>query len=71
MYILTAECEWNSWGEWEGCTKTCGGGVKYRKRTQKTASVNGEVVCDDEQKVLLNCLTDACPGLKLLIIVTY
>ena len=70
MYILTVECEWNSWGDWVGCTKTCGGGVKSRTRNQKTVSVNGEALCDEKMIQRLLCDKDACPGLKLLIIVT-
>ena len=31
--------EWSEWGDFDGCTRTCGGGVRTRRRF----CINGEV----------------------------
>eukprot|EP00929_Paragymnodinium_shiwhaense_P017134 TRINITY_DN1260_c0_g2_i1.p1 TRINITY_DN1260_c0_g2~~TRINITY_DN1260_c0_g2_i1.p1 ORF type:complete len:1993 (+),score=486.90 TRINITY_DN1260_c0_g2_i1:90-6068(+) len=35
------DCEWYDWSKWSGCSCSCGGGSKRRKRSIKTRPVNG------------------------------
>lgn len=61
------DCEWDSWTEWQGCSKTCGEAVSKRSRIRKTYEEYGGHVCwgteDDEQPCTLDpCPVDCVPG---------
>lgn len=38
-------CEWGPWGQWDQCTKTCGGGQVTRSRATAKEATNGGAVC--------------------------
>ncbi|CAG5105606.1 Oidioi.mRNA.OKI2018_I69.chr1.g2281.t1.cds [Oikopleura dioica] len=49
--------EWNSWSDWSGCSRTCGGGLSRRSRYCRNGTgCPGESY---EEKV---CQTDSCPS---------
>jgi len=51
------ECpEWNKWGEWSGCSQTCGSGVMSRRRY----CLNGSG-CPGEPQEKKTCNTVECP----------
>ena len=57
---LAADCEWNEWQTGE-CSRTCGGGTSYRRRTKKVAEKYGGT-CDGESILQEPCNTEDCPG---------
>lgn len=53
-------CIWNAWGTWEGCTKTCNGGLEMRQRYIKVYPQNNGNNCegpDFEERV---CNPEPC-----------
>jgi len=53
-------CVWNAWGPFEGCTKTCNGGLEMRQRYIKVYPQNNGNNCDGpdfEQRV---CAVEPC-----------
>jgi hypothetical protein len=64
IYILSVECEYNTWGAWSRCSKKCGGGKKSRTRAEKTPAANGEKLCIvASKKQKKKCNKKACSGL--------
>eukprot|EP01137_Pigoraptor_chileana_P012905 Opistho-2@4489 len=53
-------CEYNSFGDYSTCTKTCGTGTQTRVRTVKVQAENGGTLCTDPASETINCNTDAC-----------
>ncbi|CAG5107147.1 Oidioi.mRNA.OKI2018_I69.chr1.g3173.t1.cds [Oikopleura dioica] len=54
---VRTECpEWNKWGEWSGCSQTCGSGVMSRRRY----CLNGSG-CPGEPQEKKTCNTSECP----------
>jgi len=53
-------CIVSAWSQWSTCTKTCGGGTTFRKRTVTRKAATGGVVCPDlfDKKA---CQTMNCP----------
>ena len=50
--------EWNSWGEWSGCSASCGGGSQYRQRTCNTHC--GVCQCQGPATEQRECNTQSC-----------
>ncbi|CAK8679253.1 unnamed protein product [Clavelina lepadiformis] len=52
-----ATAEWENWGGWTKCSKTCGSGITWRRRTC-------DGICDgqDDEQILV-CNSDLCPEL--------
>ena len=61
--IDLVDCEWDVFGEWISCSKTCGGGEKSRTRSVKTIEQNGGNPCNGEATEIQSCNTDSCPGI--------
>ena len=61
-------CLWSSWGEWGGCSSTCGSGVKERFRVFLVGQNGREGRSLDEDKCAGGsqearaCTTTDCPG---------
>ena len=62
--FISVNCEWGSWNSFSSCTKTCGGGTKYRTRSKSVPEKNGGT-CTGRTKDEENCNTQNCPGMKL------
>ncbi|CAH1796676.1 unnamed protein product, partial [Owenia fusiformis] len=57
--------EWGQWGSWSGCSRTCGGGVRYRERLcNNPAPSNGGKYCLGERKLYDICSTKGCISKK-------
>ena len=39
---LLEDCQWSLWGEWDPCSKQCGGGLQKRSRAQSKATHGGK-----------------------------
>ena len=63
IYLSAVDCEWNEFGEWTSCSKSCGGGEKTRIRTIKTTEQHGGSSCLGELTETQLCNVDSCPGM--------
>jgi hypothetical protein len=45
-FVCPIDCKFSKWSAWDECTKTCGGGVKYRYRKSITPPKFGGRRCD-------------------------
>ena len=61
--IDPVDCEWDGFGEWTGCSKSCGGGEKTRTRTVKTIAQHGGNPCVGDSTEAQSCNMDLCPGM--------
>eukprot|EP00933_Yihiella_yeosuensis_P057696 TRINITY_DN5769_c1_g2_i1.p1 TRINITY_DN5769_c1_g2~~TRINITY_DN5769_c1_g2_i1.p1 ORF type:complete len:1326 (+),score=179.83 TRINITY_DN5769_c1_g2_i1:153-4130(+) len=55
------DCAWNVWNEWSDCSKSCGGGEKFRNRTHKAVAANGGRICEGTDAQTVPCNTTGCP----------
>lgn len=55
------DCEWGSWGPWETCSQTCGGGQETRNRLEAIAAANNGAVCVGDPSETQPCNTQSCP----------
>ncbi|KAG7204373.1 hypothetical protein KM043_004817 [Ampulex compressa] len=56
---------WGQWGPMSGCSRTCGGGVKYSEREcDKPLPANGGRYCIGERKRIFVCNTTPCDPTK-------
>ncbi|TKS88049.1 SCO-spondin Precursor [Collichthys lucidus] len=63
---ITAPCDrdggWGQWSNWTECTKSCGGGVRSRRRECDSPSPEGEGnYCEGLGTEVIACNTDHCP----------
>lgn len=57
-----SDCEWNSWGAWGPCSKSCGGGNRIRWRGPLPyTELDGGKKCTGEDKKTATCNSFACP----------
>ena len=60
---------WSAWGSWTGCSKTCGVGYNYKRRTcTNPAPLLGGDTCPGQSYLYAVCYnydSAACPGIKL------
>ena len=56
--IRTVEASWGGWGSWSGCSETCQGGTRFRRRNCRNGNIcegannqvefcNSEISCAD------------------------
>lgn len=57
-------CEWTPWGEWDTCTKTCGGGMQGRVRSVLQKERYGGKPCEGDPQQMQGCSMQACPICK-------
>ena len=54
---------WSDWGAPTSCSRTCGGGMRYRRRTCTNPSpANGGRPCDGGATIAISCNEHGCPG---------
>ncbi|XP_034057813.1 adhesion G protein-coupled receptor B3 isoform X9 [Gymnodraco acuticeps] len=57
----TANGQWNPWGPWSGCSKSCDSGWKRRARVCQGAAVTGQQ-CDGNREEVRKCSEQRCPA---------
>uniref|UniRef100_A0A8C4HXR7 Adhesion G protein-coupled receptor B3 n=1 Tax=Dicentrarchus labrax TaxID=13489 RepID=A0A8C4HXR7_DICLA len=57
----TANGQWNPWGPWSGCSKSCDGGWQRRARVCQGAAVTGHQ-CDGTGEEVRKCSDQRCPA---------
>ncbi|XP_028279708.1 adhesion G protein-coupled receptor B3 isoform X2 [Parambassis ranga] len=57
----TANGQWNPWGPWSGCSKSCDGGWQRRARVCQGAAVTGQQ-CDGNGEDVRKCSDQRCPA---------
>ncbi|XP_068580166.1 adhesion G protein-coupled receptor B3 isoform X6 [Cebidichthys violaceus] len=57
----TANGQWNPWGPWSGCSKSCDGGWQRRSRVCQGAAVTGQQ-CDGTGEEVRKCSDQRCPA---------
>jgi len=59
--VCAVDCKWGDWGDWEGCSKSCGVGAssRYRTKAQVKNMYGKECVGDNFQTE--KCGMNACP----------
>uniref|UniRef100_A0A3P8NFT2 Adhesion G protein-coupled receptor B3 n=1 Tax=Astatotilapia calliptera TaxID=8154 RepID=A0A3P8NFT2_ASTCA len=53
--------QWNPWGPWSGCSKSCDGGWQRRARVCQGAAVTGQQ-CDGSGEEVRKCSDQRCPA---------
>ena len=53
---------WGEWGDFTSCSKTCGGGEKFRYRTISQQAYNGGNNCEGNSVDIQLCNVDDCTG---------
>lgn len=56
-----ANGQWNQWGHWSGCSKSCDGGWERRTRTCQGAAVTGQP-CEGTGEEVRRCSEQRCPA---------
>uniref|UniRef100_A0A8K9WW88 Adhesion G protein-coupled receptor B3 n=1 Tax=Oncorhynchus mykiss TaxID=8022 RepID=A0A8K9WW88_ONCMY len=57
----TANGQWNPWGPWSGCSKSCDGGWQRRARVCQGAAVTGQQ-CEGTGDEVRKCSDQRCPA---------
>ncbi|XP_075874863.1 adhesion G protein-coupled receptor B3 isoform X1 [Nelusetta ayraudi] len=57
----TANGQWNPWGPWSGCSKSCDGGWQRRARVCQGAAVTGQQ-CEGSGEEVRKCSDQRCPA---------
>ncbi|XP_062864238.1 adhesion G protein-coupled receptor B3 [Trichomycterus rosablanca] len=57
----TANGQWNPWGPWSGCSKSCDGGWQRRVRVCQGQAVTGQQ-CDGNGEEVRKCSEQRCPA---------
>ncbi|VTJ78785.1 Hypothetical predicted protein, partial [Marmota monax] len=52
--------QWNQWGHWSGCSKSCDGGWERRIRTCQGAAITGQQ-CEGTGEEVRRCSEQRCP----------
>ena len=60
---ISVNCEYEAWGNWTTCTKSCDGGEQTRQRGIKTAAAYGGAECSGDSKETQSCNTQKCPSM--------
>ncbi|KAM4853982.1 papilin [Thomomys bottae] len=52
---------WGSWGQWSPCSRTCGGGIRFRERPCHSHRRDGGASCVGPARSHQMCRTESCP----------
>ena len=62
-----SDAKWGRWSSWSDCTKTCGNGTRFRRRTcatQNQPPFSAPISCAGKPQQISNCAQWKCPGQK-------
>ena len=59
--IISVDCVWDDWEEWQECSVTCGGGTKKRDRVPIGPFYGGSE-CQGSTEDDDGCKPDPCPS---------
>uniref|UniRef100_A0A7S4GQJ7 Spondin-like TSP1 domain-containing protein n=1 Tax=Oxyrrhis marina TaxID=2969 RepID=A0A7S4GQJ7_OXYMA len=60
---MVYDCQWDDWGEWSACTKSCSGGERQRHRKIKVQARNGGKACEPGSAMeMAACHMEECDG---------
>lgn len=63
-YFVSVNGGWSPWGNWCACSKTCGTGSQYRKRScTRPPPAYGGKPCEGQAKQTRACNQKLCPGM--------
>ncbi|KAF7247107.1 Adhesion G protein-coupled receptor B3, partial [Varanus komodoensis] len=60
-FFQAANGQWNHWGHWSGCSKSCDGGWEKRMRICQGAAVTGQQ-CEGAGEEVRRCSEQRCPA---------
>uniref|UniRef100_A0A3Q4HP63 Uncharacterized protein n=1 Tax=Neolamprologus brichardi TaxID=32507 RepID=A0A3Q4HP63_NEOBR len=67
-WLFPGDGGWGQWSHWTECTKSCGGGVRSRRRNCDSPSPEGEGnYCEGLGSKVTSCNTEHCPGAFVLL----
>ena len=61
-FLFIVDCEWGEFGEWGGCSQTCGEGIQTRTRSVKRFAKFGGILCTGYSTESKPCNLQKCPG---------
>ena len=61
IVLCLVDGKWKSWGDWEACNGTCGGGIQRRLR-ECEGPFHGGANCTGPDDDYQECNTHPCPG---------
>ena len=65
FYLVVADAVWSDWGNWDGCSVTCGTGIQERTRVCSTAYNGGTDTCIGTPNTMSQeCSSQLCPGIS-------
>ena len=59
---FSVDCKWGDFGEWGGCTQTCGEGIQTRTRKRIQVARFGGILCAGYSTESKACNVQDCPG---------
>eukprot|EP00747_Dinoflagellata_sp_TGD_P106715 gnl/TRDRNA2_/TRDRNA2_169931_c0_seq4.p1 gnl/TRDRNA2_/TRDRNA2_169931_c0~~gnl/TRDRNA2_/TRDRNA2_169931_c0_seq4.p1 ORF type:complete len:306 (+),score=38.64 gnl/TRDRNA2_/TRDRNA2_169931_c0_seq4:106-918(+) len=59
--VKPVDCQWDTWGDWDDCTTTCGGGKVTRSRGYKVEAQYDGKECDGDKEESKECNDHRCP----------
>ena len=58
------DCQWDNFGEWSVCSKSCGEGTKSRKRSKLNVAKHGGMDCQGNNEEEQSCNLINCTALR-------
>ena len=62
-FFLVVNGGWSAWGSYDTCSRSCGGGTKYRQRSCNSPSPQyGGSTCPGSSSQSDSCNSNSCPS---------
>ena len=65
MPLISVNCNWSQWTQWETCSSSCGVGTQLRSRYFEEIAKNGGLPCSGEVAESKTCNLELCPPGKV------
>ena len=63
LFLFTEHCQWQTWSNWDQCSKSCNNGTTTRIRKIIKEASNGGL-CPGQGTETKSCNEQGCPGMK-------